>query len=208
MARLSLLLLGGLVASGCGSARRPTVEQPAASRDPDYALTEQQSKAAVGWYELRFGAATIESRRPDGSPWQVTRGDDTAAAIGGIVGFLIGTPELGASIGGQFSIKGGDPLAPRAYVAVKIAGRTYRTMAVDRTYSPKWDDLPIAVDARSLSDTEPVVIQVVDATDDGLLGQAEVTLGDLLSRSAGTLTTLLTMPWRRAISLKCASMWP
>lgn len=188
MARLFSVLLGGLVASGCGPARRPTVEQPAASRDPDYALADHQSNNAVGWYELQFSAATIESRRPDGSPWHVTRGDDTATAIGGIVGFLIGNPELGASIGGQFSVKGGDPLAPRPYVAVKIAGRTYRTMAVDRSYSPKWED-PIAVDARSLSETEPVVIQVVDATDDGLLGQVEVTLGQLVSRSAGTLTT-------------------
>ena len=190
MARLSLVLLGGLVASGCGSAPRPTVAQPAASRDPDYALADQQSNTAVGWYELQFGAATIESRRPDGSPWHVTRGDDTATAIGGIVGFLIGNPELGASIGGQFSVKGGDPLAPRPYVAVKIAGRTYRTMAVDRSYSPKWEGLPIAVDARSLSETEPVVIQVVDATDDGLLGQVEVTLGQLVARSAGTFTNL------------------
>ena len=144
----------------------------------------------MGWYELQFGAATIESRRPDGSPWHVTRGDDTATAIGGILGFLVGNPELGASIGGQFSPKGGDPLAPRPYVAVKIAGRTYRTMAVDRSYSPKWEGLPIAVDPRSLSETEPVVIQVVDATDDGLLGQVEVTLGQLVARSAGTLTKL------------------
>ncbi len=195
MARSSLVLLGGLMASGCGSARRPTVAQPAAaSRDPDYALADPQSNSAVGWYELEFGAATIESRRPDGSPWHVTRGDDTATAIGGIVGFLIGNPELGASIGGQFSVKGGDPLAPRPYVAIKIAGRTYRTMAVERTYSPKWEELPIALDARSLSETEPVVIQVVDATDDGLLGQVEVTLGQLVSRSAGTFTTRGSVP--------------
>ncbi len=184
------MLLGGVVVSGCVPARRPPVERPPTSLDPDYALADAQSKSAGGWYELRFDAAAIESRRPDGSPWHVTRGDDTATAIGGIVGFMIGNPELGANIGGQFSVKGGDPLAPRPYVAVKIAGRTYRTMAVERSYLPKWEELPIAVDARSLSETEPVVIQVVDATDDGLLGQVEVTLGQLTSRSAGTLTNL------------------
>lgn len=176
MRRAGLAVLGGCLAFGCARSHHASV-------DP-------MNSARSGRYEVRFGAATIESRRPDGSPWHVTRGDDTAATVGGVVGFLLGHPELGSTVGGIFSEKGGDPLAPQPYVAMRVAGTTYRTMALQRTYAPTWQALPISFDVRMLRDDEPVVIQVLDATDDTLLGQTEMPLRDLLSRSAGTLTDL------------------
>lgn len=158
---------------GCGGSLHP---QPGADGDP-------------GWYELQFTSATIAPRRPDGAPWHQTAANPASLIVGGLVGLAIGSPGLGLSLGGALADPGGDPLAPIPYVVVKLAGKTYRISALQQSYAPTWQQ-PIAVDVRGLQASEPVVIQIMDAGDGGLITQHQLPLGALLARPSQTLTNL------------------
>jgi len=65
------------------------------------------------WYSIQFIEASLTSTRPDGSPWHMSRGDNSLALLGGLVGLAIGDPSTGFSIGSALSDPGGDPLAPQ-----------------------------------------------------------------------------------------------
>lgn len=142
-----------------------------------------------GVYTIRIKGATIAPRRPDGSPWHVTKADSSAVLVGAAAGLVVGNPELGMEVGGTFADRGGDPLAPLAYVRVKLAGSTFTIPPGERSYSPVWDQ-PIEIDTRNFFGDELVVIEVVDAVDSGLLAYANVSLSELLATPAQTLTNL------------------
>jgi hypothetical protein len=152
-------------------------------------LKVQTPNITPGSYRVWIKGATIASRRPDGSPWHRTEADNTSTVIGAAAGLALGNPELGASIGGAFAEKGGEPEAPLAYVAIKIAGETETIAPVARSYSPTWEQ-SIVINTVATSVDELVVIQVLDAVDGGLLGQTEMHVADLVGQHGRTMTTL------------------
>lgn len=167
------LVFGLLATSACGG------RQHSATR----------SSFKPGIYELRIKAATIESRRPDGSPWHISAADHTAEVVGAVAGVVVGNPELGRSVGEAVADKGGQPLAPTPYVVVKIGGSSWTINANGRSYSPTWDQ-SVAIATSDFRDDARVVIQVLDADGSELLAQTELPLADLLAHSGQTLTEL------------------
>lgn len=169
--RVLCLLLVGTFA--CGQAQHVSSSNPSDS----------------GWYAVRFTRAVVLPRRPDGSPWHVTQGSNASVAIGALVGLAIGNPGIGLALGESLATPGGDPLAPEPYLRVKLGDHSYRVAPHGRSYAPVWDQ-PIAIDARNLRGDERVIIQIMDALDDGLISQTELPIGALLDQPSHTLTAL------------------
>jgi len=172
----AVLLVSTFIAVGCAGRQQLSTPNQGPSFTP-------------GLYIVRIKAAMIEPRRPDGSPWHVTQPNNAAVVLGAVGGLAIGNPALGMAIGNALAGKGGDPQAPVPYVLVKIAGTTWTIMPTDRSYAPSWDQ-PIELNARALRGDEQVIIQVIDGIDDALIGQRELTLAELVSRPAQTLTNI------------------
>lgn len=135
---------------------------------------------------LRFKSATLAAHRPGGSPWHVS---ESSSIIGGIAGFVIGQavgyPGVGARLGARSGSEK-EPRAPRPYVVVKVEGQVYSIAPGARTLAPAWDQ-PIAIDPRRHRPGARALLQVRDAVDDGVLGQRELPLEELLSLGARTL---------------------
>ncbi|HET9622856.1 MAG TPA: hypothetical protein VFP84_15890 [Kofleriaceae bacterium] len=144
---------------------------------------------ASAWRIIEFSGATLAARRPGGAPWHQAGADHTGAILGGLLGLAVGNPAVGLALGSVIDGSGGDPIAPAPYVMLKIGRSVYAISPVGRTYSPVWPQ-PIAIDTRPLSPDEPALIQVMDAVDGALLGQQQLTVGELLARPVRTLTDL------------------
>ena len=155
-------------------------QQPASSHE---AVIHQ------GRYRVWIKGATVAPRRPDGSPWHISEPDDRAVVAGAVAGLAVGNPELGVAVGERLAGTGGDALAPMPFVRVKLAGTTWTIGPATRTYSPTWPDA-IAIDAHALRGDEKVVIQVIDAVDEALLAQGQLTVAELVARPGQTLTNL------------------
>lgn len=107
--------------------------------------------------------------------------------LGGLIGLAVGYPELGVAVGSSL-VADAEPEAPAPFVVVKIGGDTYRTSPIGQTLAPRWEQ-PIAIPDRYPPGTK-VLIQVLDAIDESVLGQRETTIGALLEPGAHTLTNV------------------
>jgi hypothetical protein len=165
---------------------------------------EETAATAERWIAVTFRRAVVQSQRPDGTPWHKSKPDNVSVIVGGILGVAAGNPALGMAIGTAMATPGGDPLAPAAYVVLTIGGNSYRISATTQSYSPHWVQ-PIAVDARALRSADRVVIQVMDGLDDGLIGQQEYKVDDVLKEGARTLTNLGAVA---SIDLEVAQLAP
>jgi len=172
MATRGWLLFAMLLPAACGGAQSPGT--------PSF---------RPGWYMVQFANARLDARRPDGSPWHTSAGDNTALLLGGLIGLATGNPALGVAVAEVASDPGGDPLAPAPFVDLKIEGETFRVAPVGRTYAPAWQQ-PIAIDARRRWGSEHVIVQIRDGVNDSAIAQLEMTLGELLVRRAQTFTEL------------------
>ena len=139
-----------------------------------------------GLYVLTVKSATIEQRRPDGSPWHETKPDKTMFVVGALAGLAVGQPELGASVGDALSDPGGEPLPPSAYVRIRALGRTLTTQSVEQSYSPTWNET-LALDARALSGQESAIIWIIDSTNETLIASGSVSLTELLSKKSSVI---------------------
>lgn len=131
-------------------------------------------------YRITIRDASIVAQRPDGRPWHLTKPDQTVAVVGEVVGVVAGQPELGAAAGKALA---GDEeeFAPTPYVELHVADRTLTTLPAGPTLSPSWNE-DLVLDVDGLRDAEPVAILVKDGFDDGVIGDASMTLGELLAR--------------------------
>jgi hypothetical protein len=140
------------------------------------------------WRVVQFENAVLAARRPDGGPWHASPPDHTGTIVGGLLGLAVGNPGLGTVLGATLD-RGGDPLAPAPYVVLKIGGAAYAISPTAQTYAPAWLQ-PIAIDTRRLHGDDPVLIQIMDALDNALLGQQELTVDALFAAPERTLTNL------------------
>jgi hypothetical protein len=150
--------------------------------------TERVLQSGGPWYEVRFRAAALSSRRASGGPWHSSGGDHSASLVGGLLGLAIGYPEIGFALGSSM-VSESQPEAPAPLVAVKIEGDTYRISPIGQTLAPRWSQ-PMAILSRRYRPNTPVLIQVLDAVDEGVLGQRAVTIKELLEVGARTLTNV------------------
>ncbi len=141
------------------------------------------------WHEVRFKAAALPARRASGAPWHMSSGDRSAGLLGGLIGLAVGYPEVGFALGSSL-VEDPEPEAPAPYIAVKIRGDTFQISPVGQTLSPRWSQ-PIAIDVGRYRAGEKAIVQVLDAVDEGaVLGQREVTVGELLAGGSRTLTDI------------------
>ncbi|MBK9032263.1 MAG: hypothetical protein IPL61_13255 [Myxococcales bacterium] len=164
------LLTAALTAVGCGG--------------------PQRAAAPVGtaWYEVRFRAAALPAVRANGGPWHLGGRDNSPSLLGGLIGLAVGYPELGFALGSSM-VADPEPEAPAPYVVVKIDGLTYSISPIGQTLAPSWSQ-PIAIPVgRHRGDAEALV-QVLDAVDDGVLGQLRLRVDDLVRPGARTLTNV------------------
>lgn len=150
--------------------------------------TKPARSIADGIYSVQFTAATIEPRRPDGSPWHVSAANNTGLIVGTAAGLAVGNPELGA-VGAKFDNPGGEAQAPKPYVVFKLEGASWTIGPAERSYSPTWSQA-IEIRTWAYRGDEQVLIQVVDAVDNALLARGQLRLADLLARPAQTITNL------------------
>jgi hypothetical protein len=108
--------------------------------------------------------------------------------LGGLVGLAVGYPELGFVLGSSM-VSEPQPEAPAPIVVLKIEGDQYRLSPIGQTLAPRWRQ-PIGIPAGRYRPEAQVVVQVIDALDEGLLGQRELTVGELLAPGHRTLTGL------------------
>ena len=165
---LCVVVLSLFFVSACGGA-----QQQAVSYSP-------------GWYEVTFTSAALPARRASGASWHTGPGDNSSAVLFGLLGLAVGFPVEGFALGSAMTTEP-SPEAPAPYVVVKIAGDTYRISPVGQTLSPTWQQ-PIAIPSQRYPPSTPALIQVLDAIDQGLLGQLETTAGELLTPGHRTLT--------------------
>jgi hypothetical protein len=144
--------------------------------------------AGSSWRVVHFTNAVLAARRPDGGPWHTSPADHTGTIVGGLLGLAVGNPGLGSVLGSTLD-HGGDPLAPAPYVVLKIGGAAYAISPTAQTYAPAWPQ-PIAIDTRPLHGSDPVLIQIMDAIDNSLLGQQALTVDALFAAPVRTLTDL------------------
>ncbi len=173
MTRLRYVALAAVVIGGC-SARQHGSK---ASGDDGF---------APGLYVLTVKSATIEKRRPDGSPWHETKPDKTMFVVGALAGLAVGQPELGASVGDALSDPGGAPLPPSAYVRIRALGRTLTTQAVEQSYSPTWNET-LGLDARTLTGPESAIIWVIDSTNETLIASGSASITKLLAKKSSVI---------------------
>lgn len=169
----SLACLGcAALAAACGGAPSASPGRPA---DP-------------GWVEVRFEAAALPARRGSGAVWHSGGADSSLGLFGGLLGLAVGYPELGFAIGSSL-VSSPSPEAPAPIVVLKIAGDEFRLSAIGQTLAPRWAQ-PIAISAGRYPPEEQVVVQIIDAIDQGVLGQRELTVGELLRPGHRTWTNL------------------
>lgn len=142
--------------------------------------------AAGGWYEVRFEGAALPARRASGAPWHGGRADRSMELIGGLIGLAVGYPEIGVALGSAM-VSDPSPEAPAPLVVLKIEGEQYRLSSIGQTLAPRWSQ-PIAIPAGRYRPEAQVLIQVLDAIDNGLLGQRAMTVRELLAPGSRTLT--------------------
>lgn len=140
------------------------------------------------WHEVRFKGAALPARRASGAPWHMSDEDNSASLLGGLIGLAVGYPEVGFALGSAL-VSAPEPEAPAPYVVVKIAGDTYRLSPIGKTLAPRWTQ-PIAIPAGLYAPATPALIQVLDAVNDGVLGQREVSVRELLAPGQRTLTNV------------------
>ena len=187
MRRRLLTLLTIVSLAACGGAQHPAT-----------------SGVQPGWYVVQFTGARLDARRPDGSPWHTSPGNSAALIIGGLLGLAAGYPALGLTLGEAASDPGGDPLAPAPFIELKLEGEAHRVSPVGRTYAPAWRQ-PIAIDARRRRGDERVLDEINDAVDGSVIAQRELSLAELLGRSAQTFTGLGAV---MSVDLTVAAMPP
>ena len=171
---ITAALIGALMLSGCGGAPRGGGEGQLAVSGP--------------WLEVRFVAAALPARRASGAAWHQSGSDGSAGLIGGLIGLAIGYPEIGFALGSAL-VTEAQPEAPAPMVVVKIEGDTYRLSPIGRTLAPRWSQ-PLAIAAKRYRPEAQALIQILDAIDQGVLGQRTLTVKDLLAPGARTLTGL------------------
>lgn len=168
-------LTAALAATACGGSSRSLGE-----REP--------TGPAGAWHEVRFRSAALSARRSNGAPWHAGSVDTSSALFGGLLGLAIGYPEVGVLLGASLQAEP-QPTAPAPFVVVKIAGDTYRIEPVGQTLAPAWTQ-PIAVPTGRYRGDVPVLVQILDAVDSGVLGQKRMTVDELLAPGARTLSEL------------------
>ncbi len=139
------------------------------------------------WHEVRFTSAALPAHNSAGVPWHSGRVDRAPSLLGGLIGLAVGYPEAGVALGSGL-VADAEPEAPAPFVVVKIGADTYRTSPIGQTLAPRWVQ-PIAIPDRYPADAR-VLIQILDAVDEGVLGQRETTLGELLAPGAHILTNI------------------
>lgn len=158
-----------LLVLGCGGPQRPR-------------------SSSSGWYLVQFEGAALSARRSTGGPWHTGATDGSSAIIGGLIGLAVGYPEAGFALGSAL-VSDPEFEAPAPFVIVKIAGDTYRISPIGQTLAPKWAQ-PIAIPYGRYTSETPALIQILDAVDEGLLGQKSITVGELLQTGPRTLTDI------------------
>lgn len=149
---------------------------------------QQSHRGAEGpWYVVQFKAAALPATRASGQPWHTGGGEDNTL-LGGLVGLALGYPGVGLMFGKAMST-GPSAEAPAAFVELKIAGDTYTVSPVGQSLAPRWEQ-PIAFPRARYPKSTPALIQIRDAVDESVLGQRELTVGELVSDGARTLTDL------------------
>jgi hypothetical protein len=199
----------GLVAScrlPAGSGTAPDPGSPAVD-DAGVAITGDAAVAppttALGRYKVTIVNASIASKRPDGKPWHVQRPNGALKLVAGVAGRFLGVGDTGAEIGAMVS--GGEKeVAPRAYVELHVAGTSYRTFAEDPTLAPAWNH-ELAVDLDGVGLDSPVVLLIKDGLDDGVIGQGQLTVGQLIGQPGHTVAGSASVP---IISLAVAPLAP
>ena len=166
---LASLLTAVIGVTGCAGAQRP-------------------GTGGTAWHEIRFKGAALPARRASGAPWHTSGSDSSASLLGGLIGLAVGYPEVGFALGSALTSEP-EPEAPAPYVVLKVGGDTYQLSPIGQTLAPRWSQ-PIAVPSRRYAAKSPVLIQILDAIDGGVLGQRTTTIGELLSQGARTLTDI------------------
>ncbi len=141
-----------------------------------------------GWYAVKFTSASLPGRRKSGAPWHTGSADNSGTLIGGLIGLAVGFPEVGLALGGTMDSEG-EPEAPAPYVVLKIGGDTYMISPTHQTLSPIWQQT-IALPAGRYAAKSPILIQIRDAIDDGVLGQREMRVAEFLTIGARTLVDI------------------
>lgn len=174
MTRSTAALCIALLYCACGA--------PAAPRTTGIGAT------GTSWYELRFTEARLPAVRASGAPWHVEASDDISGLLLGLLGLAVGYPEIGFALGSAITDEPSAE-APAPFVVVKIEDATYRISPVGRTLAPRWRQA-IAIPERRHAMTATAIVQVLDAVNESSLGQVEMTVGDLLTPGARTLTNV------------------
>jgi hypothetical protein len=143
-------------------------------------------------YRVTVVGATIEARRPDGTPWNVTKPDKTWTIIGSALGLAVGQGALGAAVGDWVA---GDEknYPPAPLVELNVGGTKYSTVALEPTLSPAWDQ-DLLLDLKDTRSTDEVVIIVRDGVTGQVVGTTKRTVDALVSRNAQTLTDIPNVP--------------
>lgn len=150
--------------------------------------TDGAAATGTSWYELRFTEARLPAVRASGAPWHVEASDDISGLLFGLLGLAVGDPAIAFALGSAVT-DAPSPEAPAPFVVVKIEDGTYRISPVGRTLAPRWRQA-IAIPEGRHAMTASAVVQVLDAVDESLLGQIELTVAELLTPGTRTLTNV------------------
>lgn len=131
------------------------------------------------WVAITFESTTLPDRRPDGSPWHMSAGSQAGSVAGVTFAYLLGAPPMLGSLLGSTLDSPSEALAPAPYVVVRAGTDEYAIPPRGRGYSLKWGR-SIAFPVGKYEPDADVVVQVMDAVDDAVLGQAELTVGELI----------------------------
>lgn len=143
-------------------------------------------------YRLTVVGATIEARRPDGSPWRTSKPDKTMAVLGMAAGIALGQAALGTAVGELLSGEE-HALAPAPFVEINVGGVKYETAALQPTLSPTWNQV-LLIDAAGVHSDDVVVISVRDGVDGQTLSTTQLTFSDLVSRPSRTFAGMTSVP--------------
>jgi hypothetical protein len=171
--KLAALVIASVVLSGCAGRQR-------------VAATSRLSFER-GQYSLRFITTTIDPLREDGTPWHVTKPDETPAIVGAVIGLAAGQPEIGMAVGNAIADKGGKPSPPLPAIRTRVSGGKWRSVAaLQPTYAPTFQD-GILIDASAMTGDELVIIQVIDSIDGTLIAYAAPTFAELVAHEHQTV---------------------
>jgi hypothetical protein len=169
-----------LAACGARATRAPGAQPGAPGAQPDAPSTRR--------YKITIVEAALKARRPEGGPWHVQPADDSMQLLGGLVGLALGYPELGMGMGALLD-QGERIYPPSPFVEIKIGATTLTTRPAGPTLSPRWR-YPMALDITGYALSEPVVVLVRDAVDEGVIAQTHFPLAELLARPLMRLVDL------------------